>query len=66
MKITKQQLRTLIQEAIEEDSPVLRVLSSINDGTAKASVGMGLGPDEILVRFGPGPSDSVVLKVRGF
>ena len=71
MKITKRQLRQIILEEkkklmIEsQDASLLPLaLEAINDGTAKATMGLGLGPDEIMINFGLG--QAVVLKLRGF
>lgn len=71
MKITKRQLRQMILEEkkklmIEsQDASLLPLaLEAINDGTAKATMGLGLGPDEIIINFGRG--QAVVLKLRGF
>lgn len=71
MKITKRQLRQIILEEkkklmIEsQDASLLPLaLEAINDGTAKATMGLGLGPDEIMINFGRG--QAVVLKLRGF
>lgn len=71
MKITKRQLRQIILEEkkklmIEsQDASLLPLaLEAINDGTAKATMGLGLGPDEIIINFGRG--QAVVLKLRGF
>ena len=71
MKITKRRLRQIILEEkkklmIEsQDASLLPLaLEAINDGTAKATMGLGLGPDEIIINFGRG--QAVVLKLRGF
>ncbi len=73
MKITKRQLRRIIKEErqklfLEAQDPSLLplALEAINNGAAKASMGLGLGKDEIMIRFGDGPSDAIVLKLRSF
>ena len=73
MKITKKQLRKIIREEKarllnEAQDPALLpiVLEAINNGTARASMGLGLGRDEILISFGNSPDNSVVLKLRSF
>ena len=73
MKITKKQLRKIIREErqrlfLEAQDPSLLplVLEAINNGTAKATMGLGLGKDEIMIRFGDDPFDSVALKLRSF
>ncbi len=73
MKITKRQLRRIIKEERQklfleaQDPSVLPlVLEAINNGTAKATMGLGLGKDEIMIRFGEGPLEAVALKLRSF
>ena len=71
MKITKRQLRKIIKEEnhrlfLEAQDPSLLplVLEAINNGTATATMGLGLGKDEIMIRFGTGPFEAVALKLR--
>ena len=71
MKITKRQLRKIIKEErqrllLEAQDPSLLplVLEAINNGTAEATMGLGLGRDEIMINFGDG--QAVVLKLRSF
>jgi len=73
MKITKRQLRKIIKEErrklfLEAQDPSLLplVLEAINNGTARATMGLGLGKDEIMISFGDGPDKSVALKLRSF
>lgn len=73
MKITKRQLKRIIQEesqrlVLEAQDPnkLVMALEAINNGTAKATMGLGLGKDEIMIKFGDGPFDSIALKLRGF
>jgi len=48
----------------QDPSLLPSALEAINNGTASATMGMGLGRDEILISFGQG--QSVVLKLRSF
>ena len=73
IKITKRQLRKNIKEErqklfLEAQDPSLLplVLEAINNGTARATMGLGLGRDEIMISFGDGPDKSVALKLRSF
>ena len=73
MKITKRQLRRIIKEErqklfleAQDPSALPLVLEAINNGTATATMGLGLGRDEILIRFGKEQGEAVVLKLRSF
>ena len=73
MKITKRQLRRIIKEErqklfleAQDPSALPLALEAINNGTATATMGLGLGKDEIMIRFWKGPGEAVVLKLRSF
>ena len=72
-KLTRKQLRRIIRsekrkilKESQDASKLQSIVDAINSGAATASMGMGMGPDEILIRFGNGPGQALVLKVRGF